>query len=197
MAAALLHRRRTGEGQYIDLPQIECGIRFLEPLVLDCAATGREATHLGQGSPMQAPHGTFACHGSHRYLALGVETEAERAALANVLGGVPLADWCASRDAFDAVAELRAAGVAAHVVLRASDLYEDAQFAHRGFFVTLDHPVMGPTPYDGPATIYSRTPQRLRSPAPCLGQHNAAVVRDLLGPGQAAVDRLQARGAFG
>ncbi len=197
LAAALLHRGRTGEGQYIDLSQIECGIRFLEPLILDCAATGRVATHLGQDSPMLAPHGTFACRGRHRYLALGVETESERAALAKVLGEQSLADWCAGRDAFDAAAELRAGGVPAHAVLRASDLYEDAQLAHRGFFVTLDHPVMGPTPYDGPATIYSRTPQRLRLPAPCLGQHNAEVVRDVLGMGQAEADRLLASGAFG
>jgi benzylsuccinate CoA-transferase BbsF subunit len=71
--------------------------------------------------------------------------------------------------------------VPSYAVLRPTDLHEDPQLRHRGFFVTLDHPVMGPTPYDGPATLFSRTPARLRSPAPLLGQHSDAVRRMLEG----------------
>ena len=56
---------------------------------------------------------------------------------------------------------------------------------------------MGPTPYDGPATIFSRTPQRLRSPAPCLGQHNNTVLRELLGMEEAEIERLRTAGALG
>ena len=197
LASALLHKRRTGLGQHIDLAQVECGIRFLEPLVLDCAATGRQARRLGQGSPWLHPHGVFACAGEERYLAVAAETDAERAALAELLGEEALAAWCRRQDAFEAARQLRAAGVPAHAVLRPSDLYEDAQLKARGFFVTLDHPVMGPTPYDGPATLFSRTPQRLRSPAPCLGQHNDEVLTKLLGLSAAEVDELRAAGALG
>ena len=197
LTSALLHRRRTGLGQYIDLAQVECGIRFLEPLVLDCAASGKQAERLGQDSPWLHPHGVFACAGEERYVALAAETDADRAALAELLGEEALADWCRRRDAFDAARRLRAAGVPAHAVLRPSDLYEDAQLEARGFFVTLDHPVMGPTPYDGPATIFSRTPQRLRSPAPCLGQHNDEVLTGLLGLSAKEVDELRAAGALG
>ena len=197
LAAALLHRRRTGLGQHIDLSQIECGIRFLEPLILDFAATGKVATRLGQGSPSLDPHGVFACRGDNRYVAIGVETATERSALTKLLGRDELADWCRNRDAFEAAATLRRAGVPANAVLRPSDLYDDPQLAHRGFFVTLEHPVMGPTPYDGPATIYSRTPQRLRSAAPCLGEHNATVLRELLGMSAADVERARADGALG
>ena len=197
LASALLHRQRTGRGQYIDLAQVECGIRFLEPLVLDYAATGREAARLGQASPWLHPHGVFACAGEERYLALAAETDAERAALAGLLGGESLGRWCRRHDAFAAARQLRAAGVPAHAVLRPSDLYEDEQLAQRGFFVTLDHPVMGPTPYDGPATIFSRTPAQLRSPAPCLGQHNDEVLAELLGMGAATIAELRTAGALG
>ena len=197
LVAALLHRRRTGLGQYIDLAQVECGIRFLAPLVHDYAASGKAASRLGQGSPSFSPHGVFPCGGEQRYVAVAVASAAEREALATVLNGASLADWCEVRDAFKAASTLRAAGVPAYVVMRPSDLYEDAQLAHRQFFVTLDHPVMGPTPYDGPATIFSRTPQRLRSPAPCLGQHNEEVLRDLLGIAPAEIEELRAAGAFG
>ena len=83
---------------------------------------------------------------------------------------------------------LRAAGVPASVVLRPTDLYEDPQLATRRFFVTLDHSVMGPTPYDGPATIFSETPAVLRKAAPALGEDTHEVLRDLLGltPGEIA-----------
>ncbi|MDE0661976.1 MAG: CoA transferase [Gammaproteobacteria bacterium] len=196
LVAALMHRRRTGLGQYIDLAQIECGIRFIEPLILDYAATGRDAQRLGQASPSLDPHGVFGCAGEQRYVAVGVETAVERQSLAGLLDGRELADWCAGRDAFDAAAELRRVGVPAYVVMRPSDLYEDPQLIHRGFFETLDHPVMGPTPYDGPATIYSRTRQRLRSPAPCLGQHNDEVLRDCLGMGADEIGRLRGIGVL-
>ena len=196
LVAALMHRRRTGLGQYIDLAQIECGIRFLEPLILDYAVNGRVAQRLGQASPSLDPHGVFTCAGEQRYVAVGVETPDEREALVRVLNGVELDDWCRARDAFDAAAELRRVGVPAYVVMRPSDLYEDPQLTHRGFFETLDHPVMGPTPYDGPATIYSRTPQRLRSPAPCLGQHNDKVLRDYLGMEADEIERLRGIGAL-
>ena len=196
LVAALMHRRRTGLGQYIDLAQVECGIRFVEPLILDYAATGRVAERLGQTSPSLDPHGVFGCEGEQRYVAVGVETAVERQSLATLLDGRELPDWCGSRDAFDAAAELRRAGVPAYAVMRPSDLYEDPQLVHRGFFETLNHPVMGPTPYDGPATIYSRTPQRLRSPAPCLGQHNAEVLRDCLGMATDEIEHLRGIGAL-
>ncbi|MCY4058146.1 MAG: CoA transferase, partial [Gammaproteobacteria bacterium] len=196
LVAALMHRRRTGLGQYIDLAQIECGIRFIEPLILDYAATGRVAERLGQGSPSLDPHGVFPCAGEQRYVAVGVETAIERQCLAELLDGRELADWCVGRDAFEAAVELRRVGVPAYVVMRPSDLYEDPQLAHRGFFETLNHPVMGPTPYDGPATIYSRTPQRLRSPAPCLGQHNDEVLRDCLGMEVGEIEHLRGFGVL-
>ena len=197
LASALLHRRRTGLGQHIDLAQVECGIRFLEPLILDYAANGTGATRLGQESNSLHPHGVFECRGEQRYVALAAATDAQRAALAKVLNGAPLGDWCLARDAFDAARELREAGVPAYALLRPSDLYHDPQLRWRGFFVTLDHAEMGPTPYDGPATIFSRTPQTLRSAAPCLGQHNDEVLRAHLGMGESEIAALRTAGALG
>ena len=197
LTAALIERDVSGQGQYIDLSQIECGIRFLEPLILDYQASGRLTSRLGQGSHDLAPHGVFACAGPERYVAVGVETAAERVALDGVLEGQELADWCARSDAFEAAEILCAAGVPAAVVARPSDLYNDPQLEHREFFVTLDHPVMGATPYDGPVTRFSATPATLRSPAPLLGQHNEEVLHDVLGIDVARIRELGESGAFG
>ena len=106
-----------------------------------------------------------------------------------------LAAWCAGRDPWEAVETLTAAGVPAAVVARPSDLYSDPQLAHRGFFVTCEHGVMGLTPYDGPATIFSATPAQLTA-APCLGEHTDYVLRDLLGLTDDEIAEYAAAGVF-
>jgi benzylsuccinate CoA-transferase BbsF subunit len=91
---------------------------------------------------------------------------------------------------------LQTVGVPASVVQRPSDLYNDPQLAHRGFFVTLEHSVMGPTPYDGPVTHYSATPAVLRRAAPCLGEHTEDVLIGLLGLTPEEVAEYAATGAL-
>jgi crotonobetainyl-CoA:carnitine CoA-transferase CaiB-like acyl-CoA transferase len=61
--AALLHRRRTGEGQHIDLSQTEAAITMTGLSLLDYAVSGRASTRIGNasGDPMMAPHGIYRC----------------------------------------------------------------------------------------------------------------------------------------
>ena len=92
-----------------------------------------------------------------------------------------LREWTEQEMPFPLAERPRAAGVPASVVLRPTDLYEDPQLAARWFFVTPDHSVMGPIPYDGPATIFSETPAVLHEAAPALGEDSHEVLRDLLG----------------
>ena len=73
------------------------------------------------------------------------------------------------------------AGVAAGVVQTCEDLYADPQINHRGFFVPLNHSVIGPHHYDGLTFQLSKTPGQLRMPAPCLGEHNEYVYKEILG----------------
>ena len=84
----------------------------------------------------------------------------------------------------------------ASAVLRPSDLYEDPQLAHRGFFVTLDHPAMGPTPYDGLATHYSASPGELSKPAPLFGEDTHRVLTEFLGASPDDVARYAESGAL-
>ena len=218
LAAALIHRAETGEGQLIDLSQIEAAIHFLEPLVLDYTVNGRVAGMLGHDSPTACPHGVYQTAGVERYVAIAVETREQWQALRSVAGleafgdealtrlesrrakrdeiDAALREWCQGREPFELARRLQAAGVPAHVVLRPSDLYENAQLAHRGFFVTLDHTEMGPTPYDGPVTRFSRTPARLRRAAPCLGEHTEQVLREILGLDDDEITQYAVAGAL-
>jgi benzylsuccinate CoA-transferase BbsF subunit len=63
----------------------------------------------------------------------------------------------------------------------ATDLYQDPQVAHRGFFVTLNHTVMGPTPYDGLITRFSAKQEMLHKAAPIMGEDTVHVLTEFLG----------------
>ncbi|MDA1003402.1 MAG: CoA transferase, partial [Chloroflexi bacterium] len=108
-----------------------------------------------------------------------------------------LAAWLAPQEPWAAVERLTAAGVPAAVVQRPSDLYADPQLAHREFFVTLDHSVMGPTPYDGLVTRFSAKPVQLRKAAPALGEDTEHVLRDLLACTDDEISEYAAQGALG
>ena len=220
LVGALMHRERTGEGVYIDLAQTEAGIRFLEPLVLDYTVNGRNAPPAGHDSLYACPHGVFATEGEQRFIAIACETSGQWRALRKVASLAlasfagkefdemaarqshkreiesVLGDWCAGQDAFALAESLRAAGVPAYAVNRPSDLYDDPQLTHRGFFITLDHAVMGPTPYDGHVTRFSGYANRPRFAAPALGEHTEFVLRDILGLDDATIATYAAEGVL-
>ena len=214
---ALHHRDRSGEGQYIDLSQIEAAIHFLEPLLLDYTVNGRVTGMHGLDSQRACPHGVFAARGTHRYVAVAVEGPEQWAALRGVVPGLaaiadcePLAtrlerkaelekllgEWCAGQEPFACAQELRESGVPAFVVMRATDLHEDSQLAQRNFFVELDHSAIGPTRYDGPVTLFSRTPAVLRYSGPPIGENTLEVLKDILGYNEDEIASLAAAGAL-
>lgn len=204
LGAALYHRERTGEGQYIDLSQIEAAIHFLEPALLDGSVNGRIADRPGHDSERACPNGVYGVRGIERYIAVSVESAEHWAGLRAVLpalaevGGEDLgplsarlarrpeleqamAKACADRDAMELTESLRRAGVPAYVVARATDLHEDPQLLAREFFVELDHPRIGRVRFDGPVTRFSATPARPTHAGPTIGQHTFEVLQDWLG----------------
>lgn len=203
LAAAIFERRRSGLGQHIDLSQVEGAIRFIEPLILDELVNGRTATPAGMASDVSSPHCVFRTAGVERFIAISTETVDEWHALLNVAPldqfasadfdqletrrehadeiDATLAAWVQTQDPFVLERRLTEAGVPAAAVLRMSDLHRDSQLAHRGFFVPLEHSVMGRVPYDGLVTRFSAKRTMLHRAAPALGEHTAMVLQDLVG----------------
>ena len=91
LLAALDYRRRTGQGQYIDLSQHEAGINFLTPAVLDYSANGRVAAADGNRDAFNAPHGVYRCQGEDRWCAVAVEDDAAWRALCGAIGSPEMA----------------------------------------------------------------------------------------------------------
>ena len=216
-AAAIRHRNLTGEGQHIDLAQVEAAIHFIEPAVLDYTVNGRLAPPAGHESLYASPHGVYRCQGVERYVAIACETAQQWQHLLAVAPLAAFADarfdqlearlahdreidadietWCAGFDRDDLTALLKRSGVPAAAVLRPSELYTDAQLAHRDFFKVLNHTAMGPTPYDGPVTLFSETPPAYTA-APCLGEHTEQVLREVLGLSEDEISSYALRGAI-
>ncbi|HET7738337.1 MAG TPA: CoA transferase [Tepidiformaceae bacterium] len=219
LTAAIWDRARTGKGTHIDLSQIEASIHFMEPQVLDYTVNGR-ITEAGEDrSPYSSPNGVFEVAGEGRYVALGCETAAQwqslrsvvaplaafgdasfdelavRQANADAIDGV-LRLWFADKDPWKVTADLQAAGVPISVVEFPSDLYDDPQLTHRGFFVTMDHAKMGPTPYDGLVSKFSGMPTGPLGPGPTLGQHTAQVLSEILGLSEEEVVELAVAGVL-
>ena len=211
LGAALHHRNRTGEGQYIDLSQIEASIHFLSPLVLEYRDSGRVRTQAGLSSERAAPHGVYRTAGIERFCAVAVETDEQWEALCSVvpdLRGMKnrwsgssaadgiLAAWFAPRDGFEAAQELRDAGVPAYMALRARDFYADPNLVAREFFIELDHGAIGPMTFDGPVTLFSATPARPWRAGPLVGEHTQQVMSEILGFSDDKITALAATGAL-
>ncbi|MCK9486443.1 MAG: CoA transferase [Dehalococcoidia bacterium] len=221
IAAALYERRRSGQGQHIDLSQVEAALQFVAPLLLDELRNGRTAEAAGHGGHAAAeasPHGVYRTAGAERYLALAVETPEQWRALRRVapLGDfadarfeglaarqahaeeihATLAAWMARQDPFVLEARLVREGVPAAVAQRMSDLHRDPQLAHRGFFVPLDHAEMGRVLYDGLPTRFSAKRVTLHRAAPTLGEHTDLVLREMVGLTAEEVAEYAAAGAL-
>jgi benzylsuccinate CoA-transferase BbsF subunit len=203
LVAALIHREKTGEGQFIELSQTDTGVMFVSPQLLEFQLTGEEAQREGNADARALLHAVFPCLGEDRWIAIEAWTEAQWSACLDVLrasgelDGILIApsnvraanrpaveaaigQMTAPREPFELMAALRAAGVPAGVALRGSDLLVDDTLRQRGHFWKLAHPEMGVLDYNGPAYRFEATPSRLTKAAPCLGEDTAFVLKEIL-----------------
>ena len=204
VTAALLHRRRTGEGQYIDVSQIETGVYSLSECMLRYAAGGEVMGRTGNASPEAAPHGIYPCRGEERWIAIACFSDLDWRRLGRAMGNPPfsrearfettagrlaqreeldrlLAGWTREQDAPGLWRALQEAGVEAGLVQRFDDLLEDPQLAARGHFERLEHVHLGELAFEHYAIRPSASPPRLRTPGPGLGEHTREVLVEMLG----------------
>ncbi len=184
LLAALDHRRRTGEGQYIDFSQAEAGLHFLAPGLIAYSRDGEIVTRRGNDDDELHPHGVFPCAGDDRWIALSCATDAARAALADLTGGLDeatIATWTASQEPEALQERLVALGIAAHQVQNAPECAADPQLAHRRHFQRVPHPIHGEVWVEGPHVVLSRSPGGPAWGGPTMGQHNDEVLRGILG----------------
>ena len=226
IVSALHHRNATGQGQWIDASQCEAGLFAGGTTYLDWSANGRPWQRIGNRSPYlaAAPHGTYRCAGSDRWLAIACFTEDDWAAFCQVAdrprwrterGFATLADrlrnqdaldaavgtWTADRDAFETMTVLQNAGVAAGVCQTAADRCDrDPQLAHLGWLTEVTGTKIGTWPIAEVPVKMSATPPTVAGPtgrgAPCYGEDNEYVLGQLLGRSTAEIAELASDGVI-
>ena len=211
--AALLHRQRTGEGQFIDLSQMESMIALLPEGVMDFAMNQSQPSRSGNRDPNMAPHGVFRCRGDQRWVAIAVRDEAEWKRFVEAIGMPALGDdarfqdlkarkanedaledvittWTRERSDVDVVEVLQAHGIPSSATFNSQDLAEDRHLQESGLFVALEHPEVGRQMHIGMPWRMSGTPTCVQKAAPCLGEDTDGVMQ-LLGYSEAEIGQFR------
>ncbi len=215
IAAALYHRARSSEGQYIDLSMQEACLSFIGDAALEQAMTGEQPVRRGNHHPTHAPHGIFRALGADAWVAIACENDGQWQALCEVIPGLDnaltaavrkerepeierqLAAWIAQQDRDAAVSLLHSRGVPAAPILAAPELADSRHLRQRGVVVDVAHPEAGQwAQVASPFHFSGRDPLVVR-PAPGLGQHNREVFGELLGMSDAEYETLASRGVSG
>jgi crotonobetainyl-CoA:carnitine CoA-transferase CaiB-like acyl-CoA transferase len=206
LLAALYHRRRTGEGQHIDLSQVEACTLFVGDAVAGWTLAGVDPGRTGNAHPTRAPHGIYPCRDDD-WIAIDCQCDEQWATFARLIGrpewgaegaayatvdgrlrdraaiDAAIAAWTRTRGHLELMDTLQALGVPAGAALSGPELLADPQLAARGGFLPQDRPEVG-------VKHYPSQPYRFRfaaSPpdrrAPLLGEHTAEVLAGRLGIG--------------
>ncbi|WP_396930313.1 CaiB/BaiF CoA transferase family protein [Mycolicibacterium sp.] len=199
LLAALEHKRRTGEGQLIEVAQIEVGAAVTAEPVIEYSLSGHLRGREGNRHREYA-QGVYRTRGEDDWVAISIRDDADWVATTDVMGRPELADdarfasrearqqnhdalddvlsaWTATLPADDVADALLRHGVAAERLMTADRMYDVDQLAARGFYTGLEHPLTGRMRFPGwPFRITPGPARHHRSPSPTLGQHNDEVL---------------------
>jgi benzylsuccinate CoA-transferase BbsF subunit len=213
---ALIQRRRTGRGAWIDLAQRETMAQMVGPAFAAAALRRETPTHHGNRDLRFAPQGVYRCAGEERWLAISARSDAEWRALAGAIGApeleaLPLAErrarhdeldrrieiWTRRKDSSAAATTLQSVGVAASPVLDANTIHDDPHLAARGYWVELPHPKMSAWKQPSSSWRLVEAKPVPRRHAPLFGEHNREILCGLLGHDEAELAGLEAAGVIG
>ncbi|MDD5189841.1 MAG: CoA transferase [Dehalococcoidales bacterium] len=201
---ALHYRKKTGNGQFIDISQAENLLPHMGESILEYTMNGRLPPIMGNRDHAMAPHGCYPCRGVNKWVNISISSDAEWQAFGEAIGNPDwvkdarfetvlgryrhqdeldklVTAWTLTQDNFSVMHLLQSVGVTAGPVVSPSTVYSDPHLQARGFFKEVTHRETGTHSYPGMFFKFSRTPAEVRLPPPCLGEHNAYVLTELLG----------------
>ncbi len=196
--AALRHRDQTGEGQHVDVALLDAMLFQSNGLPM-LGAMGVEPTRMGNEFGFAVPANVYECADGPVYV--GILLDAHWQILAPILGEPDLAtnpafatrddrsanrdvcnmmlgDWLSERKREDAVKTLRDAGLPVAPVRTFGEAAQDPHVLERDMLQPTELQDGTTVPVTGPAVKFSRTPTRVRSPAPDLGEHNDEILEE-------------------
>jgi formyl-CoA transferase len=213
--AALTHRDRSGEGQYIDMALLDVQVAMLANMNTNYLSSGNRPKRWGNAHPNIVPYQTFATADGHIIVAVGNDGQYRKFV---ETGGRPelasderfatnpmrvrhrdtlvplLAEMVKTKTKQQWIAALEAAGVPCGPINNLDEVFDDPQVVARGVQIDLPHPTAGNVKLVGSPMKMSATPPRYDMPPPLLGQHTDEVLRDLLQQSPEQIAALRERG---
>jgi crotonobetainyl-CoA:carnitine CoA-transferase CaiB-like acyl-CoA transferase len=216
---SLYHRRRTGEGAYVDFSMLEGMLTLMPQPIIDYTLNGKEWGRVGNRDAVKVPHGIYRCKGDDQWLAISVSSQAEWQRFCMAIGHREwtqdprfvdetcrqehaaeldrfIESWSIIQDADAAAKQMQDVGVAAGAALSVAQLLSDKQLNDRGFVVDIDHPEAGPRKTVGLPWKIGGTPAADYRHSPLLGESNDYVFKVLLGLSDDTIDDLTRRGVI-
>ena len=200
--AALEHRDRTGEGQYIDVSLNEAGAAYFFEALMEYQTTREIRRPHGNRDRRFAPQGAYRAAGEDSWIALSVQSDEDWTALCRAIGRDDLLSdpalstlddraarhdeldaaieaWTSEREQYEAAWELQRAGISAAPILANWQVLHDPHIHAREFYQWVPHSVVGVYPYPSWPWRFSRTKPSIRRAAPRFAEHNHEVLSEL------------------
>jgi crotonobetainyl-CoA:carnitine CoA-transferase CaiB-like acyl-CoA transferase len=213
--SSLLHRERTGEGQYIDMALLDVQVSVLANQNMNFLTTGSPPGRSGNAHPNIVPYQAFATADGSFILAIGNDGQFRK--FCSAAGLSSLADdarFCTNANRLqhrDVLIPLLAArlvgestgfwialleplGVPCAPINRLDQVFAHPQVRHRGLRVDLPHTAGANAPLVGNPIKFSKTPIEYSAPPPVLGEHTDHILRNVLKLADEDVRRLRERG---
>ena len=213
LLGALEHRRQTGEGQHIDISQVETMVSLLGGAVMEASA-GKDVKPRGNHSSKGTPHNVYKCRGDDKWIAISVNSEEDWQGLKQVMSNPSWADdekfealsgrienreeldeligkWTQLYSGTEIMTLLQQNGIAAGVVQNTAELMQNHQLVDRNFFIRGKN---GHAMADTNPIKLSRTAAAYHRRAPALGQDNDYIYHQLLGLSYDEIAGLKEKG---
>lgn len=201
MVALYERQRGDGRGQRIDLALCDPILRLVEPSLLDWDQLGVAGQRTGSRSVHVAPRNVYRC-GDGRWVALSASTPATVARVFAAMGqpeltddprfsdnaarltnveelDLVIGDWCRAHSADQVIEIMERAEAAVGPVHDIPEVMADPSLAERESLVSVADPQLGAMRLVNVVARLSRTPGRVTSPGPALGQHTAEILGEL------------------
>ncbi|MBR8376669.1 CoA transferase [Burkholderia cenocepacia] len=215
--AALAHRDRTGEGQYIDMALLDVQVALLANMNTNFLASGKPPVRWGNAHPNIVPYQTFQTRDGWIIVAVGNDgqfrkfveaggrleladderfaTNPSRVRHRDTLVPI-LAEMVKARDKADWIGALEAAGVPCGPINDLDEVFDNEQVVARGMQVSLPHPCGADVKLVRNPIRMSATPPDARTAPPLLGAQTEDVLRDMLGYDDVRIAALKAKQAI-
>jgi formyl-CoA transferase len=213
--AAVIHRDRSGEGQYIDMALLDTQVAMLANISSNYLCSGVSPHRWGNAHPNVVPYQTFQTSDSWIIVAVGNDGQFRhfvKAGDRELLADDPrfatnparieyrdaliplLAAMVKEKTKVEWISLLESVGVPCGPINNLQEVFENEQVVARGIQLNVPHPTAGSMKLVASPMRLSKTPVTMRMPPPLLGEHTEEILSATLHYTYEQIAQLRSKG---